>query len=210
MDSENILPSTLLEAVSHFKDYENCHRFMMVLRWPDGVVRCPRCGSDNVDYLPNAKVFKCYEKHEKQKFSLKVGTIFEDSPIGLDKWLPVMWMLVNCKNGVSSWEIHRAIGVTQKTAWFMLQRGRLAMQDGSNGGKLGGEIEMDETFIGGAARFMHKDRRIKAFGSDRGAVDGNKTIVAGVLQRKGKVRAHVVGDRKKKTLAPFVHENVEH
>ena len=102
MDSENILPATLLEAVSHFKDYDNCHQFMMVLRWPDGKVKCPRCGSENVDWLPNAKVFKCYEKHDRQKFSLKVGTIFEDSAISLEKWLPVMWMLVNCKNGVSS------------------------------------------------------------------------------------------------------------
>jgi transposase-like protein len=110
---------------------------MVKLRWPDGKVLCPRCGSDDVSYLPNARVFKCYQKHECQKFSLKVGTIFEDSPIGLDKWLPVMWLLVKCKNGVSSWEIHRAVKVTQKTAWFMLQRGRLAMQSGLNGGKVG-------------------------------------------------------------------------
>ena len=97
-------------------------------------VTCPRCGSDNVRYLPNARVFKCFQKHPCQKFSLKVGTVFEDSPIGLDKWLPVMWMLANCKNGVSSWEIHRAVGVTQKTAWFMLQRARLAMQDSRQAG----------------------------------------------------------------------------
>src|SRR3982074_194883 len=148
MEAGQILPTTLLEAVNHFKDYENCLKFMTVLRWPDGVVRCPRCGSDDVSYLPNARVFKCYVKHEKQKFSLKVGTIFEDSPIPLEKWLPVMWMLVNCKNGVSSWEIHRAIGVTQKSAWFMLQRVRLALQ-GDNGGKLSGNVEVDETFIGG-------------------------------------------------------------
>jgi len=89
-----------------------------------------------VDYLPNARIYKCYEKHARQKFSLKVGTIFEDSPIGLEKWLPVMWLLVNCKNGVSSWEMHRSLGVTQKTAWFMLQRGRLAMQDEEHGGKI--------------------------------------------------------------------------
>src|SRR5713101_3819703 len=129
-------PHTLMEAVVYFSSFENCHEFMMNLRWPNGKVLCPRCGSDEVAYLPNARVFKCYQKHERQKFSLKVGTIFEDSPIALAKWLPVMWMLVNCKNGVSSWEIHRSVGVTQKTAWFMLQRGRLAMQ-GSAGGKLG-------------------------------------------------------------------------
>ena len=115
---------------------------------------------------------------------------------------------MNCKNGISSWELHRALGVTQKTAWFMLHRFRLAMQDDQSGGKLDGDIEMDESFIGGAARNMHKDRRIKAFQGSRGTTDGNKTIVVGVLQRKGKVRAAVVGDRKKKTLAPFVHGNV--
>src|SRR3954466_11758620 len=155
----NKAPTTLQEAVIHFASYENCHEFMMKLRWPDGKVRCPRCGSFDVSYLPNARVFKCYVKHEKQKFSLKVGTIFEDSPLSLDKWLPVMWMLVNCKNGVSSWEIHRSIGVTQKTAWFMLQRARLAMQENYSGGKLSGEVEVDESFIGGKARNMHAGRR---------------------------------------------------
>lgn len=207
MDEGQILPTTLLEAVTHFQVYENCHQFMMVLRWPDGVVRCPRCGSENVSYLPNAKVFKCYEKHDRQKFSLKVGTIFEDSPIGLDKWLPVMWMLTNCKNGVSSWEIHRAVGVTQKTAWFMLQRGRLAMQDENTGGKLGGEVEIDETFIGGKVRNMHKSRknRVQAVG---GRTEANKTIVLGMLERKGKVRMAVIGDRKKKSIGPHVIGNV--
>src|SRR5712692_5931989 len=121
---------TLQQAIIHFADVENCREFMTRLRWGTGSVKCPACGSENVDWLPNAKLFKCFAKpaHARQKFSLKVGTIFEDSPIGLDKWLPVMWMLANCKNGISSWEIHRAMGVTQKTAWFMLQRGRLAMQ----------------------------------------------------------------------------------
>src|SRR5438132_852076 len=137
-------PTTLQEAVIHFSHYQNCHDFMVWLRWPNGDVTCPRCGSDDVAYLPNAKVFKCYEKHEKQKFSLKVGTIFEDSPIPLEKWLPVMWLLGSAKNGVSSWEVHRAIKVTQKTAWFMLHRARLAMQDENfGGGKLGGEVEID-------------------------------------------------------------------
>src|SRR5579863_6108193 len=207
MDSENILPVTLLEAESHFKDYDNCHRFMVVLRWPDGVVRCPRCGSDNVDWLPNARVFKCYEKHERQKFSLKVGTIFEDSPIGLDKWLPVMWQLVNCKNGVSSWEIHRAIGVTQKSAWFMLQRGRLALQDEKTGGKLNGEVEVDETLIGGKTRNMHKARKAKVRMEGRNT--GGKTTVIGILERKGRVRTKVASDRKKKIMQPFIKENVE-
>jgi transposase-like protein len=208
MDSETILPSTLLEAVTHFKDYENCHRFMIVLRWPDGIVRCPRCGSDNVSYLPNARVFKCYEKHAQQKFSLKVGTIFEDSPIGLDKWLPVMWQIVNCKNGISSWEIHRAVGVTQKTAWFMLQRARLAMQDEKSGGKLGGEVEIDETFIGGKVRNMHKDRKMKVQQGPDARKGNNKAIVLGMLERKGRVRTAVLGDRKKKSIAPHIIENI--
>jgi transposase-like protein len=117
-------PATLQEAIVQFSDFDNCQKFMIALRWPDGKMRCPRCGSDNVDYLPNARLFKCYEKHDRVKFSLKVGTIFEDSPLGLNKWLPVMWMLVNCKNGVSSWEIHRAIKVTQKTAWFIASTDR--------------------------------------------------------------------------------------
>lgn len=199
-------PRTLQEAVIHFSNHENCHIFMVRLRWPDGHVRCPHCGSTDVAYLPNAKVFKCYEKHGRQKFSLKVGTIFEDSPLGLDKWLPVVWMVVNCKNGVSSWEIHRAIGVTQKTAWFMLQRARLAMQDATTGGKLGGEVEVDETFIGGKARNMHADKREQKI---RGRGPEGKAIVAAVLERGGQVRAAVVDKRRKKQLQSLVRENVE-
>lgn len=199
-------PATLQEAIIHFAVPENCHLFMVTLRWPDGVVKCPHCGSANVDYLPNARVFKCYEKHPLQKFSLKVGTVFEDSPLGLDKWLPVMWMVVNCKNGVSSWEIHRAMGVTQKTAWFMLQRCRLAMQDSACAGMLGGEVEVDESFIGGKARNMHADKRAEKI-HGRGPV--GKAIVAAVLERGGKVRARVIANRRKKALQALVNENVE-
>src|SRR2546427_4077782 len=188
MDKATKSPATLQEAIVQFSDFENCQQFMIELRWPDGKIRCPRCNSENVDYLPNARLFKCYEKHERVKFSLKVGTIFEDSPLGLDKWLPVMWMLVNCKNGVSSWEIHRAIKVTQKTAWFMLQRGRLAMQ-GQLGGKLGGNVEVDETFIGGEARHKNQAERARKI---TGRGPEGKAIVAAVLKRGGKVRARVV------------------
>ena len=179
---------------------------MVALRWPDGKVICPNCGSDDVSYLPNARVFKCYQKHDRQKFSLKIGTIFEDSPIGLDKWLPVMWLLVNAKNGISSWEIHRAIGVTQKTAWFMLQRARLAMQDNVTGGKLGGEVEVDETFIGGKARFMHRERKMRVQKDGRNT--GGKTVVIGALERKGHVRAAVAPNRSKKELQAHVREHV--
>jgi transposase-like protein len=199
------VPANLLEAVSHFNNFENCKEFMMALRWP-GKVFCPRCGSDDVDYLPNARVFKCYKKHPQQKFSLKVGTIFEDSPIPLEKWLPVMWLIVNAKNGISSWEIHRSIGVSQKTAWFMLQRARLAMQDEQSGGKLGGEVEVDETFIGGKSRNMHKAKRERVI---KGTGGHDKTIVMGMLERGGTVRAMVVEDRNRKVLQGKIREHVE-
>jgi transposase-like protein len=211
MGSQDKFPATLQEAVIHFAQFENCKAFMVSLRWPDGKVLCPQCGSDDVDYLPNARVFKCYQKHPRQKFSLKVGTVFEDSPIPLEKWLPVMWMLVNAKNGISSWEVHRALGVTQKTAWFMLQRCRLALQNEGHGGKLGGqgqEVEVDETFIGGKARYMHKDRKRRAMGWKAGGVVG-KTAVQGILERGGKVRAHVPESAKRKPLVAGVKDNVE-
>ncbi|PZR73825.1 MAG: IS1595 family transposase [Chthoniobacterales bacterium] len=197
-------PKTLQEAIIHFADYDNCRKFMTDLRWADGKVTCPRCGSEHVIYLEKARVWKCYGKHESPKFSLKTRTIFEDSPLGLDKWLPVMWLLVNSKNGVSSWEIHRAMGVTQKTAWFMLQRGRLAMQ-GDTHGKLSGEVEVDETFIGGKARNMHSEKR-KAKIQGRGV--SGKTVVMGMLQRGGKVRTAVIEDRNKPTLHGHVEANV--
>lgn len=181
---------------------------MMALRWPDGKVLCPRCGSDNVDYLPNAKVFKCYQKHAQQKFSLKVGTIFEDSPIALEKWLPVMWLIVNAKNGISSWEIHRSIGVTQKTAWFMLQRARLAMQN-ENTTKLSGTIEVDESYIGGAARNMHKARKARAL-EGKGGGSSHKTGVQAMLQRDGEIRTKVLSrPHHSWDLTKNVKDNVE-
>jgi len=201
-------PKTLQEAMVYFSDPQRCHEFMMKLRWPNGKVRCPRCSSLEVSYLPNAGVFKCYEKHPKQKFSLKVGTVFEDSPIGLDKWLPVMWLVVNSKNGVSSWEIHRAMGVTQKTAWFMLQRARLAMQDDRKGGKLSGKVEIDETFIGGKARNMHKSAKAKKLEGKGGGVAG-KIGVQGLLERGGNIRVHVINDSTIGSLVPNVEANVE-
>jgi transposase-like protein len=203
-------PKTLQEAILYFSNIENCREYMTLLRWADGKVTCPVCGSDDVAWLPNAKVYKCYGKHLKNKFSLKIGSIFEESPIPLGKWLPVMWMLANSKNGVSSWDIHRAMGVTQKTAWFMLQRGRLAMQDEGHGGKLCGEVEVDETFIGGAARFMRKGDKVRKMQGKRGGADaGNKTIVMGMLERNGIVRTAVIGDRKKATMKPIIQQNVQ-
>lgn len=203
--------ATLQQAIVHFSTYENCKAFMVALRWYDGV-KCPTCGSAKVRYLENARLWKCYAKHERPKFSLKTGTIFEDSPIGLEKWLPVMWMLVNCKNGVSSWEIHRAMGVTQKTAWFMLQRCRLALQDELTGGSLGGEVEVDETYIGGKARNMHKSKKLRinqAMGGTGLQGGAGKAVVMGMLERGGKVRASVVPDRTKASMQPVVRGSVE-
>jgi transposase-like protein len=167
-------------------------------------VTCPNCGSDNVKWLPNAHVFKCFEKHPRQKFSLKVGTVFEDSPIGLDKWLPAMWLLINCKNGVSSWELHRAIGVTQKTAWFMLHRLRLAVQE--SGGKLSGEIEVDETFIGGKARNMHPAKRKEKI---HGRGPGDKAIAFGMVERGGRVKVSAAPSRQKADLQAEIREHCE-
>src|ERR1017187_656863 len=141
-------PKTLQEAVLHFADFENCKAFMSGLRWPDGVVKCPNCGSDHVVWLANARLWKCYGNHERPKFSLKTGTIFEDSPLGLDKWLAAAWLICNCKNGISSYEIGRDLGISQKSAWHMMHRLRFAFHHGSFN-KLSGQIEADETFIGG-------------------------------------------------------------
>src|SRR5271170_7262914 len=153
-----IAPRTLQEAILYFADPDRCFKFMVENRWPDGV-KCPTCGSKEVYFLESRGVWKCKAKHAKQQFSAKVGTVFEDSPIGLDKWFAAVWMVANCKNGVSSYEIARDLHVTQKTAWFMDHRIRLAMQAGSFEKKLSGTIEADETFIGGAARNMHKWKR---------------------------------------------------
>jgi transposase-like protein len=153
-------PRTLQQAIIHFSKPENCNTFMIAARWADGKVRCPQCGSDDVIYLEKARLFKCRTAHPKQKFSLKVGTIFEDSPLGLDKWLAAIWLIANAKNGISSYEIHRALGVTQKSAWFMLHRIRLAMQNGTLD-KLSGHVEVDESWIGGKARNMHRSERAR-------------------------------------------------
>jgi transposase-like protein len=199
-------PQTLLEAVTYFADQTNCLTYLAGRRWPTGVVTCPRCGSTNVGFVASRRVWQCKTRHPLAQFSIKVGTIFEDSPLGLDKWLPALWMIGNDKNGISSWELHRALGVTQKTAWFMLHRIRLAMQDETTGGKLSGEIEVDETFIGGKARNMHADKKAQKI---HGRGPEGKTVVAAVLERGGKVRAKVVGTRKKRDLQKLVRDNVE-
>jgi len=188
-----------------FADFEHCREFMIALRWPDGVVKCPRCGAEKLSYLAKQRVWKCYAKHPSPTFTLKTGTIFEDSPIGLEKWLPAAWLIVGAKNGISSYEIHRGLGVTQKTAWFMLHRIRLAMQDGGFN-MLAGEIEVDETFIGGKARNMHKAKRAEKI-QGRGAQ--GKEIVFGMVERGGDVRVMHVEKRTKKELQSEIREHIE-
>jgi len=204
------LPETLLEAVKYFAIADNCRTYLVSRRWPNGVV-CPACGSREVYFDKGRNGWECKTRHPKRKFTLKTGTIFEDSPLGLDKWLPTVWMIANCKNGISSWEVHRAIGVTQKTAWFMLQRIRLAMQ-AEDGGKLGGDVEVDETFIGGKARNMHAAKR-KRLGMKAGRTMPGKVAVMGLLERHGKngtsrVRAHVVPTVDRGTLQAHVRNDV--
>ena len=199
------LPATLQEAIIYFADPKNCNEFLASLRWTDGKVVCPNCGSDRVVYLATQNRYKCYGKHPKAQFSLKVGTIFEESPIGLDKWLCAMWLVVNCKNGISSCEMARDLGVTQKSAWFMNHRIRMALHDGSIE-KASGHVEADETFIGGKARNMHiaqRRRRITGTGGK------DKTPVLGIVERGGKVRTVVVPNRKKRTLQAEVKKHVE-
>jgi transposase-like protein len=198
-------PKTLLEAINFFSVYENCRQFMISIRWADGVVRCPYCDATKLTYLEKARVYRCYGKHDKQKFSLKVGTIFEDSAIGLEKWLPAAWLISNCKNGISSYELARALGVTQKSAWHMLHRLREAMTD--EAGKIGGDgtpVECDETFIGPNPLKMHKRKRVEA-----NAKGYSKSIVLGMLERGGRVKAQVIATRQKMHLSPVMTENVE-
>src|ERR1700733_14231425 len=159
-------PKTLQEAIVYFSDLANCREYLVVRRWPDGVI-CPRCGSKNVLFLEKYNRWHCREKHDAPQFTLKTGTIMEDSPIGLDKWLMAMWQVVNSKNGISSYEVHRAIGITQKSAWFLDHRIRFALSM-APGNKLSGQVEADETFIGGKARNMHKDKRAKKITSTGG------------------------------------------
>lgn len=190
-------PETLQEAIRYFGDEERAHKFLVQKRWPSGTVQCPVCESDKVTFIASRRVWNCRVCQPNKQFSIKVGTIMEDSPIKLDKWLCAFWLIANAKNGISSYEIHRSLGVTQKTAWFLLHRIRLALHMGTIE-KLSGRVEADETFIGGKARFMHNPRRVKV-----GASNQSKATVQGILQRGagGKpsrvVLRHVASNRKK-------------
>jgi transposase-like protein len=203
-------PKTLQEAVVYFANQDNCRNYLVARRWPNGVI-CPRCGSNKVVFLPKYNRWQCSVSHDARQFTSKTGTIMEESPIGLDKWLMAMWLIVNCKNGISSYEIHRAIGVTQKSAWFLDHRIRLALHNGSFENLLSGECEADETFIGGKARNMHKDVRERKITGTGGK---DKTMVLGILERSkdgkpAKVRTKVIDSRKKKALQKEVRAHVE-
>lgn len=196
-------PHTLQQAIIYFSDADRAFQYALNLRFPDGVVSCPRCGSEKHSFIKTRKVWFC--SGCKKQFSLKVGTIFEDSPIGLDKWMRAYWVLCNSKNGVSSCEIARTIGVTQKTAWFMMHRIRSTMHDDCIA-KLSGEVEADETFIGGKARNMHISKRVRRI---TGTGTKDKTAVMNILERGGKVRTTVVANRKKAALQSEVKKHVE-
>jgi hypothetical protein len=203
-------PQSLLEAIRYFSDPDVCLDFMARLRWPDGEPVCPTCGSRDVRFISTRRLWECKSNHPRRQFSIKVGTIFEDSPIGLDKWLAAIWMIANDKNGISSYELHRALDVTQKTAWFMLHRIRLAMCDESFD-RMGGEVEVDETYIGGKSEFMHKERRARKITSTG---PKGKTAVMGILERHGpdgrtRVRAKVVPSTRRRILLPEIKRNVE-
>jgi transposase-like protein len=201
-------PESLQEAVVYFSDPERAFVYAVNLRWPDGVIACPRCGNDKHSFIKTRLIWFC--KGCKKQFTVKVGTIFEDSALGLDKWMTAVWMLVNCKNGISSHELGRALHITQKSAWFMLQRIRLALKK-QNFGKIGGpgrEIESDETFIGGSMRNMHKRRRKQIYGERRGCV--GKTAVMGLFDRDSRtIRTKVLPNVKRETLQSEILEEVK-
>ena len=206
-------PKTLAEAVVYFQDADNCLNYLVARRWPKGVV-CPTCKRTDVSFVPSRHLWQCKTRHPKAQFSIKTGTILEESLIGLEKWLPVMWMVANCKNGVSSWEIKRSLGVTQKTAWFMLHRIRLGMKEDYGYGpitKIGGsenEVEVDETFVGGRKQNMHAEKKVRY--EAKGGAYG-KTIVQGILDRTARqVRAKVMPNVKRETLQAEILRQVKY
>ena len=174
---EAVFPETLHAAIRYFADEDRALQFMVSIRWPDGVVRCPRCHHKDVSFISTRRIWKCKHCAANKQFSIKVGTVMEDSPISLDKWLCAFWLISNAKNGISSYELARSLGLTQKTAWFLLHRIRLAMQDGSFV-TFKGQVEADETYIGAKARYMHKNRR-----TAKGNAAFAKTPIQGLLER---------------------------
>jgi transposase-like protein len=204
-------PITLSQAIAYFADAERAFDYAKSLRWSDGKVTCPRCGSESNSFVKTRSLWFC--NGCKKQFTVKVGTVFEDSPMGLDRWMTAVWMVCNCKNGISSYEISRALGITQKSAWFMLHRVREAMKtvSGFKFGSDGGECESDETYVGPNSKKMHNKRRIKMHSQD--TVRSNyvgKTAVFGVLDRDlRQVRAKVVPNTKRETLQNAVLNEVQ-
>ena len=203
MKAKADFPETLTEAIQYFADADRALEFVKAIHWPDGKVCCPKCRSDAVTFMPKVRRWLCREC--EGQFSVKAGTIFEESPLGFDKWLPAVWMIVNAKNGISSCELARALGVTQKTAWFMLHRIRCALKDQSND-KLSGEVEVDETFVGGKAANMHNDKRAAR---PYRTGPGGKAIVMGLLERKGRIKLKAIPTTKRPDLHPEIYKNVE-
>ena len=212
-------PKSLQQAIVYFSNPDNCVDYLAFRRWPDGKVICPTCGSDKVKYNADRRWWQCSSHHAKRQFSIKVGTVMEDSAIPLDKWLTATWLVTNCKNGVSSYEVARDLKITQKSAWFMLHRIRLAMQDEADS-KLGGgesEVEADETFVGGTTRNMHKSRKLRMYQERSnipnwkcGSKNPNKTAVQGILGRDARqIRAKVLPNVKRETLQNEILNNVE-
>lgn len=203
MNAKNTSPKTLVEAVRYFSDPDTALDFFVQIRWPKGVT-CPHCGSDKVSFLKNQRRWQCHAKHPRRQFSAKVGTIFEESPLPLEHWLVAVWLEVNAKNSISSYELHRALGITQKSAWFMLHRIRLALQSGSFE-KLSGVVEADETCIGGLSKNMHKNVRERKI---HGTGHAGKTVVMGLLARGGEVRTEVLRDIAVNTIREGVQKHV--
>ena len=200
-------PKTLIECINEFSDADRAREFLTRMRWPEGV-ECPRCQSKNLREIKTRRLWVCKDCSGHNQFSVRVGSIFEDSPIFLGKWLTAIWLILNAKNGISSYEIHRSIGVTQKTAWFMLHRIRVAVETGSFK-KLHDTVEMDETYIGGKSINMHKTKR-EAHIKGRGPT--GEAIIMGLLERGGKgqsrVAAKVVKAADRATLDGEIHRKV--
>jgi transposase-like protein len=209
MNTNNAAPKTLIEAVAHYADLDACHTHMASVKWPDGKVTCPACGGQDIGNIASRRMYQCRAKGCRKQFSVKVDTIFEDSPLPLSKWFVAVWSITNAKNGISSCELARALGITQKSAWHMLHRIRHAMAVGSFQ-RFSGEVESDETFIGGKAENMHASRR-RAKIRGRGFMD--KSIVHGLIQRAqgeqiSQVKAAVIPNTQRDTIAPILAANI--
>jgi transposase-like protein len=215
----NDYPKTLQQATVYFSDPQNCIDFLVARRWPDGKVLCPLCGREGAKYIEARRVWQCKTRHKGSQFSIKVGTIFEDSALPIDKWLMAMWMIANCKNGISSHEIAKTVGITQKSAWHMLHRIRLAMKDTPEytfGSHWGNPIEVDEAFIGGKAKNMHRNRanalRMQTPIDRKEGYEmslKNKVPVMGMLNRETRqVRAKVIPNVKRETLQNEILKNI--